>query len=87
MIEEEEKYDDFLESLKEEYSVQNESQDSFGKGILKANEEHKKIEQLINQRPISSYHNNNNQNKNLNKEDLMNPSKQKTRKCTSYFIK
>ena len=50
MIEEEEKYDDFLESLKEEYSVQNESQDSFGKGILKANEEHKKTEQLINQR-------------------------------------
>ena len=77
MIEEEEKYDDFLESLKEEYSVQNESQDSFGKGILKANEEHKKTEQLINQRPISSYHNNNNKNKNLNKEDIINPSKQK----------
>ncbi len=77
MNEEEEKYDDFLESQKEDNSLQTDSQDSFAKGILKANEEHKKTEQLINQRPISSYHNNNNQNKNLNKEDLINPSRQK----------
>ena len=77
MNEEEEKYDDFLESQKEDNSLQTDSQDSFAKGILKANEEHKKTEQLINQRPISSYHNNNNQNKNLNKEDIINPSKQK----------
>ena len=71
----EDKYDDdFLESLKEENSIQTGSQDSFGKGILKAYEEHKKIESKINQRPISSYYNNNQAN-NLNKEDLL--SKQK----------
>ena len=73
----EEKYDDdFLESLKEENSIQTGSQDSFGKGILKAYEEHKKAESKINQRPISSYHNNNQAN-NLNKEDLISSSKQK----------
>ena len=36
MIEEEKYDDDFLESLKEENSIQTGSQDSFGKGILKA---------------------------------------------------
>ena len=76
MIEEEKFDDDFLESLKEENSIQTGSQDSFGKVILKAYEEHKKAESKINQRPISSYHNNNQAN-NLNKEDLISSSKQK----------
>jgi hypothetical protein len=57
----EEKYDeDFIESINEDYSVQTSSQDSFGKGILKAYEEHKKTETKINQRPMSSYQINNN---------------------------
>ena len=57
----EEKYDeDFIESINEDYSVQTSSQDSFGKGILKAYEEHKKRETEINQRPMSSYQINNN---------------------------
>ena len=74
---EEEKYDqDFIESINEDYSVQTSSQDSFGKGILKAYEEHKKIESKINQRPISSYQINNNNQKNINKEEI-NLSRQK----------
>ena len=78
MTEEEEKYDeDFYDLIKDDNSIQSNSQDSFAKGISKAYEEHKKTESKINHRPISSYQvNNNNVVNNLNKEDSI-KSKQK----------